>query len=632
MKDATHCLSLLDSHEINNQKLAARLDIKPGAVETGAAVFNCRKIKISWWTPQASAVAYYCSARSAQLQAMRLNGKEFDGTPLKISYSSYRRGSTSVLIQGLPDSVDEKKLQRFCGAEDISIRRSVDDKPIPDTLRSILEQFGPLEALECLPTSSGSTKAVAFARFTTPAAAESATQSLNGKSQEFLAGKPIWLEQVFSVKYSLSVRHFFKIQAEIQRLQKEIAPETRIRYYVPDGTSVAFVPLLLDASSPKSLGRVKLDLQSIVQGEVIMEDGKVLWDDYFASPDGESYIESTNSDSNHPFFLIINPQIRNIRLAGSSKGRVTGKTLVLDKLHQVRQSRHVLNLSRDVMWALIKGGLQNLHSQLGKDKITLNIVSRTLTVDGTNADIDYVKRLIAEIQPNASGNARVSDSDTQTICPACFTEVIDPISLTCGHVFCTECLQLFLRSACSDFKLLCCPAVQSDVKTMCDTRVTFPVIRRLLNSSEEGALLRTSFLSYVASHPNEYQFCPSPDCEMVYPSTGAGGTVIQCPSCLLRICSSCHVEVHEGLSCPEYQDQREGGYVVLEKWKAENGVKQCPKCRVDIQKAGGCNHMTCAVCKVHICWICMETFRDSDSGGGVYAHIRNVHGPNALYM
>jgi aspartyl/asparaginyl-tRNA synthetase len=37
----------------------------------------------------------------------------------------------------------------------------------------------------------------------------------------------------------------------------------------------------------------------------------------------------------------------------------------------------------------------------------------------------------------------------------------------------------------------------------------------------------------------------------------------------------------------------------------------------------GCNHMTCAGCKAHVCWVYMAVF---DIGGPCYAHMTKAHG------
>ena len=34
-------------------------------------------------------------------------------------------------------------------------------------------------------------------------------------------------------------------------------------------------------------------------------------------------------------------------------------------------------------------------------------------------------------------------------------------------------------------------------------------------------------------------------------------------------------------------------------------TKDCPKCKVAINKDGGCNHMHCKQCDHHFCWVCL---------------------------
>ena len=34
-------------------------------------------------------------------------------------------------------------------------------------------------------------------------------------------------------------------------------------------------------------------------------------------------------------------------------------------------------------------------------------------------------------------------------------------------------------------------------------------------------------------------------------------------------------------------------------------TKKCPKCKVDIEKEGGCQYMRCSKCHTEFCWHCL---------------------------
>ncbi|AUV58968.1 ariadne-like ring finger protein [Bandra megavirus] len=54
--------------------------------------------------------------------------------------------------------------------------------------------------------------------------------------------------------------------------------------------------------------------------------------------------------------------------------------------------------------------------------------------------------------------------------------------------------------------------------------------------------------------------------------------------------------------------------------------KQCPnpECQIAIIKNGGCNHIECAACNKHFCWICADTFYDNSKD--TYDHLYKKHG------
>ena len=68
-----------------------------------------------------------------------------------------------------------------------------------------------------------------------------------------------------------------------------------------------------------------------------------------------------------------------------------------------------------------------------------------------------------------------------------------------------------------------------------------------------------------------------------------------------RLCQKCHLIQND---------------VKYEKWKSAKDIKKCPSCLRDIEKNGGCMHMTCPY-GTHWCWICGEAQNEST----IYKHI-----------
>ena len=145
------------------------------------------------------------------------------------------------------------------------------------------------------------------------------------------------------------------------------------------------------------------------------------------------------------------------------------------------------------------------------------------------------------------------------------------------------------------------------------------------------ALLETSFKVHIRVHTQEYQYCSTPDCSSIYrintpvSETADTNKTFFCTTCLARICTTCKIIVHEGMTCQEYQDSV--SLEVLQRFKDDNGIKDCPKCSTSLDKYEGCHHVNCEGCGVDLCWVCLQTFDNPDL---CYDHMNKQHGGNGL--
>ena len=62
----------------------------------------------------------------------------------------------------------------------------------------------------------------------------------------------------------------------------------------------------------------------------------------------------------------------------------------------------------------------------------------------------------------------------------------------------------------------------------------------------------------------------------------------------------------------------------LEEWLQTDpwNRKRCPKCAAPIEKTEGCHHLVCTQCRTHICWVCLDDFRDEQE---CYRHLMKIH-------
>lgn len=209
-----------------------------------------------------------------------------------------------------------------------------------------------------------------------------------------------------------------------------------------------------------------------------------------------------------------------------------------------------------------------------------------------------------------NNNKPKSSSTDPVECEICLEEKRDKIEVfPCQHKFCDGCISqhisVFLKEASGlPRNAVSCPGFQCSLELQDDN-----VLRHLCNNADlQSKYLRMITNAYVQS--NIYmKWCPRTDClNAVKINEGAMETEssVRC-TCRNWFCFKCNETEHEPLSCE-----------ILKKWITitceemqsvvwiMQNTKKCPNCKVDIQKNGGCQHMSCRHCKEEFCWICMS--------------------------
>ncbi|XP_022650637.1 probable E3 ubiquitin-protein ligase RNF217 [Varroa destructor] len=83
-----------------------------------------------------------------------------------------------------------------------------------------------------------------------------------------------------------------------------------------------------------------------------------------------------------------------------------------------------------------------------------------------------------------------------------------------------------------------------------------------------------------------------------------------CPRCGLNWCFRCEA-THEGVNCDQFSEVHRNQ---IKSWaqsvsEGQWNAQKCPRCKVYVQRASGCDHMHCAHCHTHFCYRCGKRLR-----------------------
>lgn len=206
----------------------------------------------------------------------------------------------------------------------------------------------------------------------------------------------------------------------------------------------------------------------------------------------------------------------------------------------------------------------------------------------------------------------------------------------CKNEICRGCLDENIKLAIDskDLDLLKCPFCKAeidekDARENCD--------------KDKLSKFNELKLSKILNQDVNKKNCPTPGCDAVFinepdENGNLSKQIITCNKCKKSYCANCLEDHTYEETCEEVKElkkQKERENLTpeeqerIKKEEAETFkfVRPCPRCKINIQKKGGCKHMTCPLndgakgCGLHFCWDCLEyTPITSENPNGGYPH------------
>lgn len=625
---ATNILRNLASQQANGNH--NDISIKP-VVRTASSAASGNRLQVStvtctWY--QASRVAWlsYSSRQKADDGQLALESRKILNRTVTCSvlqnHGTVRnpRVTWTLQVTNLHGTTTEADLLRLLSRnqrrpKDVTLGRPsyrYSDSKSADVVEKLLKDVGGLESFQSS-AIDGSSKMKAMAHFSERAKAVEAVRKFHNTTVPELGRTKIFVAHVISVKYNVLNGIIKALQTEIDKLRESSWKESHVQLKMYPQTDLRkpFTTLRISGENLKTVASAKAALEKMVAGTKILNGDSPVWDPWFLEPAALVYLNALSDR----FGLYIHRDTRKSQLVIYSDPKASLEEVertLLDKVLTLKKASHTMILSPELLKKAMQGGMQRLKARFGSAvKLNVSASPKTISIAGSKAEMEEARALLVDetLIDAEEATARTGD------CVVCWCEASEPLITVCEHAYCTEC---FLNQASTEEAI---PVRCFGDESNCKHIFGMEELKSMLPHEMFEDLLRRSFDTFVRHHPEQFQYCPTPDCPQIYHKTSTGETFF-CSTCLTPVCTSCHVISHDGMSCEEYKDLSSEGAEAFRKYKKEHDVRDCPKCKVGIEKNHGCNHMECTNCHAHICWFCMEVFKN---GPDCYTHMQKAH-------
>ena len=242
------------------------------------------------------------------------------------------------------------------------------------------------------------------------------------------------------------------------------------------------------------------------------------------------------------------------------------------------------------------------HEQENNDNISISNGNEKITEDDLNTKLKKYG-----IKPET-----LRQFKDPNICNICFENEVNKENIAqkcCSHYFCDNCIKKYLTYQINNGVVL-------DIKCLmagCPHLYTSEEIRSNVSNETYRKYLRFYGIQIKIRNPEKtYINCPFVDCDELVDVTNVHeGNVI---------CGIGHVFCRECLKIGGHSKnnsickKNELNLDIFNELKQKNpskihqNYKQCPECKVLIEKNDGCNQMKCLNCGFSFCWLCLREY------------------------
>ncbi|KAI1122518.1 hypothetical protein F5Y10DRAFT_72556 [Nemania abortiva] len=581
---------------------------------------RCNKLTLRWDSPRSEGCIFFMTHSAALRVSGKFNSGKYQVRNTRISCDEPLMdpvvGIYSVLLSGLPyrcsvEMVEDSITADYDAPLHISVKRQHARKRNPGTtIEGFLKNVGPLDFMS-EPYEHDGRYWTATAHFKEDSDAKEAARLIEEEAFQLPYDVNFTAKLLYNSTFRISKEVYHHVQ---QRLEDCIEGQGARRMNVIDRENG--VILSLDNWSSEEVAKCANAVEDIVAGDVIEgEDGGPFWIPQLASNGSASKILK-EIQKRHGVLLLINRSKREVRYFGDLLKQKAVQEDVVQSLTEDVERRHTIDIDDTGFSWLCRTGLDLFKTVVGDKIVSLNVTSNPKQLIINGSDEEYCQILALLEMSNISFASK--EARSEEICSVCFTPADDPVVLGCGHTYCLDCFRGLCKNGTTqtDVKVIC-----TGDQDKCKKAIPLREIQAHATPSTFEQLLESSFSTHIARRPDQFHYCPTPDCGHIYrPASGSSSSLWHmCPKCMQRICRSCHTN-HEGQRCDEHR-----AFQTFEAYKRENrsNVKDCPKCQTTVEKIDGCNHMQCGGCNIHLCWVCLEMFEESRA---CYAHMTEVHG------